>query len=63
MTQEKIKTPLTDQIELDIINFLQDAKQLTNKTAAVRARRASLRLEKLFKAYRKSSIKMHDKRQ
>lgn len=37
--------------------FLLDAQKTGNKAAAVRARKASLELEKQLKEYRKTSIK------
>jgi len=64
MAQGKSKKPVVPVTEADInifeaelIKFVNDARQLTNKAAASRARVTSLNLEKLFKAYRFNSIK------
>lgn len=48
---------LLDQITKQFEVFVQETKNINNKAAARRARKASLELEKLFKEYRKQSLK------
>ena len=50
---------LTDKINEEINNFLRGAEYRLqgNKAAGARARKASLALTKLFKEYRKLSVK------
>lgn len=48
---------LLEKITATFTAFSTDAVKEANKSAAVRARKASLELEKLLKQYRKDSVK------
>lgn len=50
-------TELVEKINAEISDFQLNSKKACVKAQARRARQSSLRLEKLFKAYRKISIK------
>ncbi|MDE7345328.1 MAG: histone H1 [Muribaculaceae bacterium] len=55
---------LFDNIQAKMIEFSKDLNlnvNKGNKSAGVRARKASLELEKMFKEYRKVSLKMAKK--
>ena len=45
------------EIEIEMDAFLTDARKTTNKAAAARARKVSMTLRKLLKAYQLNSIK------
>jgi len=51
-----IEINVTDLAKM-LINFLDDAKKTTNKAAAARARKLSLKIAQSMKDYRKISIK------
>jgi len=65
-TQNKPVVPVSEvsitDIEIEMDNFLRDARKLTNKAAASRARVTSINLDKLLKAYRYNSIKVSFKK-
>ena len=48
-------------IEIEFDNFLRDARKISNKAAATRARITSLKLGRLLKNFRYNSIKPYSK--
>jgi len=49
---------LTEEIRNTIEELEEDLFKVKNKSARLRVRKCSLKLEKLFKTYRKNSIKL-----
>lgn len=45
------------EMEIEMAAFLEEMKKTTNKAAAIRARKTSMKIEKLMKAFRYNSIK------
>lgn len=48
---------IIEQIAIRLVAFTKDYEKTTSKAAMQRARKATLELTKLFKEYRKESIK------